>query len=269
MSGSEDKDEVVDATTTAPIVLSNESDMKCVNQRIKSINDDIESKVCSTVQRIVDNIKNGDCPVRLLCAYVVVQNPSNMSSPKAVAVVCFHSGFATELENADMRLLTKLCDDPDECGMTVAMLEQERTGVTVSKAVQNLVDIAAANGEICLSDVPRLKSLFGIWMKGVTWKKCRSTPSYHPSQGTWKGFPWDSYNVIARSLNNHINCTNVVVGFERGILKDIVEDDVIDKFQLVWKADAVVQPDVKTATLLAIELARNAEGTSKKRRRVI
>jgi hypothetical protein len=220
----------------------------------------IEKEVCSNVVNVVQNIEYGDCPVAMKRAYVSVQCPhpsTELGEQKAVVVMCLHDGF--QAETTDMKMLTKLCSDEDMCDMTEELAAQEKPGISVAKAVQNLVEIAGRKGQINSVDVPRLKTLYATWMKGVTWKKCYMTPTNRPSLGSWNGWPWDSYNIIDRSLNRNLVGKNVIVGFSQGrSIADVIEPESLPLFKLVWKAEANIK-NVAEITHDAISAALDHE----------
>jgi hypothetical protein len=226
----------------------------------------VEDDITLNVRKIVENIENGDCPVQLSKVYVAAQS-SDLSSAKAIVVLCFHDGYK---ETKDMELFTQLCGDCDE--MSDALSDQEAAGVTsVAKAVENLVENAATKGKISSTDVPRLKKLYGTWMKGITWKKCHMSATNRPSLGSWNGWPWDVYNVIDRSLSSGVTDKNVIVGFQRGLLEDAIEPEGLPMFKCVWKAAGEVEEggaiDVSYEVheaIAATQAKDNEEGQAKK-----
>jgi hypothetical protein len=137
------------------------------------LDDEVINTISKNVNQIVDNIRNGDSPVPLTNAFMIIQQPNKLANAKAVIVMGFYPEYT---ETSDYKLFQSLISD-EVFGMSDSFKTQMVAGKTVAKAIEAIVDEAVEEGKITTTEeAVRLKSIYRVWMKGVSWAKCQLTP---------------------------------------------------------------------------------------------
>jgi hypothetical protein len=170
-----DDDEEVDEYKRKLAMREEEKENKTEAARNALLSDDDVTKgIVKNVNQIVENIKNGDSPIALSSAYMIVQDPSNLGFAKAVLVLAFRQNLET---SADYKLFESLIGD-ELFGASDSFKRLQTEGKTVDQAVKALVDEAVQEEKVSAGEASRLKSLFSIWMKGVKWAMCSLSRFY-------------------------------------------------------------------------------------------
>jgi hypothetical protein len=68
----------------------------------------------------------------------------------------------------------------------------------LAKNMPAFVQAGVREGVIPKAEAARLATLFGGWMKGVSWGKCQLSHTNRPSLGSWEGWPWDAGDPLAQ-----------------------------------------------------------------------
>lgn len=127
------------------------------------------TQIVDNVNQIVMNIKNGDCPFRLHSAYMTIHDLADLTKANAVVV---YTCYTDESTTPVFKLFESLFSDKFY-GMSRRFTEQKRAGLKMKQAVQRVVDEAVCESSVLRPcDATRLKKLYTVWMKGVSWAKC-------------------------------------------------------------------------------------------------
>ena len=188
--------------------------------------DEILDDVLLSVEKVVENLKRGDCCMKVSSAALFIPSP-NLRKSECAVVLLFPDFRARGQPYADdARLLASVGDDV--CG-DVDLISPLRGvgGGTMDKAVPFLVDAVVARGLAKLQDISRLRRRWAAYLRGIPWHRCDLSEIHRPSLGSWCGYPWETAHVaehcgcglLSRLDDSEAAGINVRVAWVKGIEK--------------------------------------------------
>ena len=170
------------------------ADAVVAGRRVCMSDEEVLDDVLSSVAAVVENLKRGDCCMKVSSAALFI--PSSYLRKSACAVILLFPDFETRGQPYadDARLLASVGDDV--CG-EVDLISPLRGvgGGTMDKAVPFLVDAVVARGLAKLTDISRLRRRWAAYLRGVPWDKCDLSEIHRPSLASWCGYPWEASHV--------------------------------------------------------------------------
>lgn len=137
----------------------------------------------------------------------------------------------------------------------------------LAKNMPAIVQAGVSEGVIPKADAARLTTLFGGWMKGVTWGKCQLTHTNRPSLGSWQGWPWDAGDPLAqRALSVGLKGKAVQVICEWSTPEQIYGgsgDPMVGLFIPVWSREKGALAEPAAAVQAAVEAYARLVGNKK------
>ena len=138
----------------------------------------------------------------------------------------------------------------------------------LAKNMSAIVQAGVSEGVIPEAEAGRLTTLFGGWMKGVSWGKCQLSHTNRPSLGSWQGWPWDAADPLAqRALSVGLKGKALEVICEWSTPQQIFGEGnpMVDLFIPVWSQEkgAITDPAVAIEAAVEAYTAKKKNGGAK------
>eukprot|EP00899_Mesostigma_viride_P008505 jgi/Mesvir1/17656/Mv01356-RA.1 len=174
----------------------------------------------------------------------------DMTMQDALVVICVRDKYQP---TEDYKLLESLCSADETEARPSDLLQSLMTECKdLEAAVPALVESAVKSGKVPIGDADRLKDLYSVWLKGVTWDICKTTASNRPTLASWNGWPWDALNLMDRALARSVKGRNVRVFCDAASPIEEVDPARAHMFKLIWSAAEGPVPSVAQATRDAV-----------------
>jgi hypothetical protein len=205
--------------------------------------------IVKSVAQICTNIEMGDCPYQIREAYVACEDPNDLQSKGAVMV---YVRLYDRLATAECQLIEKLLGS-DGIGASDLLARYCNLGCykDVAAAMSDLVDEVAQSRPDLIphQEVNRMKSLFSVWMTGVSWEHCFTVSTC----GSFNGYPWEDDNIVDRSLYRNISNKNVRVEIIYGNVMSGVATPWKGEYMKIWDENGQVgDPEQATRDAIGI-----------------
>jgi hypothetical protein len=184
---------------------------KELKRNAHATDDSLLEEFIAKAEQVVSNVEQGYSFCELEALYIYFSKPFELAQKDAVIIIAMRKGFN---EYPEVKLLSQLCqEDEDSCGSS-EYFDQIMVSAkykNLEMAVPALVDQGVREGIIRASDSGRLKELYSVWLKDVSWSDCELSVTNRPSLASWSGFPWDSEQIVRKHLNRGIVGTNLCI----------------------------------------------------------
>ena len=193
-------------------------------KRTENMGDDVLlAEVLRKVIQVVDNMENGDGVLINSLHSMFIGNPLELGKKDAVTILACSLSLDKKAPDTEIQTRTKkdfqifsdlISDEFVGASELFGTLMSSGKYKPPEDTVPALVAAGVADKTIPAADAARLTELFKVWLKGVSWAKCRLSSTNRPSLGSWNGWPWDDTEVAQRSLNRGLSGSNVEVAYQ-------------------------------------------------------
>jgi hypothetical protein len=200
-----------------------------------STDDKLLAEVIRKAEQVVSNIEHGYSVCELETLHIYFNKPFELGQKDSVVIIASREGFS---ETPEVRVLQQLCQEGEySCSPSELMSKLMRSGQykDLGVAAPALVDAGVKAGIVKAADADRLKKLYSVWLKGVSWSKCELSATNRPSLASWNGFPWDVDEMVGKHLSSGIVGKNAGIYTNFALIETTADEDVLPLFKLLWK----------------------------------